>query len=174
MGIISLLFDKFTKSLEEVSTGKSFSTTVKPIEKTDYKFITKKAGYNFVWKKEIDSNTKYVCKLVINEDESLIQGLICFEDAFSFIEMHLVETAPHNFGKHKKYLGVLGNLVAYVCKISFENGYDGEVAFTAKSDLIKHYQDSLGAILIAKQKMYIPTLKAKEMVSLYYPNFFSI
>lgn len=46
--------------------------------------------------------------------------------------MNLLESAPFNIGKNKIYEGVAGNLVAYACKISFQRGFDGNVAFTAK------------------------------------------
>ena len=171
MGILNLLFDKLTKSLEDVSTGESFTTDVVAIAKKDLPAITKSKGYLFVWLKEFNSTTKSVYKLVLTIEPTTIQGLVSIEDAESFIEMHLVESAPHNFGKHKKYYGVLANLVAFACKISFEKGYNGEIAFTAKTSLVTHYQKSLGAISIGKQKMYIPTTKAKDLVSLYYPKY---
>lgn len=62
--------------------------------------------------------------------------------------MHLVENVPHNLGKHKKFSGVAGNLVAFACKQSFETGFEGFVAFTAKSKLVQHYMDTLGAQVI--------------------------
>jgi hypothetical protein len=50
----------------------------------------------------------------------------------NFVEMHLIEAAPHNFGKEKRYMGVAGNLVAFACKLSFEQGFDGYVALLLK------------------------------------------
>lgn len=38
------------------------------------------------------------------------------------------------------YEGVMGNLVAYACKLSLPRGYNGFVSFTAKTKLIEHYQ----------------------------------
>jgi len=59
--------------------------------------------------------------------------------------MNLLESSPFNIGKDKLYEGVAGNLVAYACKVSFQKGFDGFVAFTAKTNLIKHYEENLGA-----------------------------
>lgn len=42
-----------------------------------------------------------------------------------YVEMHLIETAPHNYGQSKQFLGVVGNLVAFACKVSFDLGFDG-------------------------------------------------
>ncbi len=88
--------------------------------------------------------------------------------------MHLVETAPHNFGKNKKYFGVMYNLVAFVCKLSFDNDFDGVVAFTAKTTLISHYREKLGAIRIPGfNRMVIETEEAKKLVNSYYINYMS-
>jgi len=60
--------------------------------------------------------------------------------------MDLLENAPFNLGRNQLYEGVAGNLVAYACKISFQNGFAGYVSFTSKTQLIEHYQKSLNAI----------------------------
>ena len=46
--------------------------------------------------------------------DNLIQGLISLEAIPSqlYVEMHLIENAPHNYGEDKQYLGVAGNMVA--------------------------------------------------------------
>jgi hypothetical protein len=59
--------------------------------------------------------------------------------------MHLLESASFNKGKNKIYNGVAGNLVAYACKVSFQHGNDGFVSFTSKTQLISHYENTLGA-----------------------------
>lgn len=61
------------------------------------------------------------------------------------IYMRLLENAPFNIGKNKLYEGVARNLVAYACKLSFQYGFEGFVAFTAKTKLIEHYEHTLGA-----------------------------
>ena len=86
--------------------------------------------------------------------------------------MHLIETAPHNYGKLKKYMGVAGNLVAFACKISYEYGFDGIVAFTSKTMLIRHYIDTLGAQLVFRNQMIIAGKSAEKLVNLYYKNYF--
>ena len=59
-------------------------------------------------------------------------------------------------------------LVPYACKVSFQKGYDGFVAFTAKSRLIKHYEDTLGAYHFRNQRMIIDTESAKFLVTKYF------
>ena len=59
--------------------------------------------------------------------------------------MHLIESAGFNRGPQKQYVGVLGNLVAFACKQSFEANYEGFVVFESKTALIRHYEQQLGA-----------------------------
>ena len=82
--------------------------------------------------------------------------------------MHLLESAPFNMGKKKMYAGVAGNLVAYACKRSFQLGFDGFVSFVAKSALIEHYKESLGAILLGNRTMVIPSDSALSLIKAYF------
>ena len=61
-----------------------------------------------------------------------------------------------------------GNLVAYACKESFQKGFEGYVAFTAKSKLIEHYERTLGAIHFKNRRMIIETHPAKILVEKYF------
>ena len=169
----NFLIDKITNSIEDATTGKSLDTEILPANKSDLKTILKKNGWRFNWKSEINNEEKQVYKLAIKND-AMVQGLISLQVMENFIEMHLIETAPHNFGKEKKYMGVAGNLVAFACKLSFESGFEGYVAFTAKTELIEHYKQTLDAELIFKDRMTISTLPAKKLVNSYYKNYFNV
>ncbi len=82
--------------------------------------------------------------------------------------MNLLESAPFNIGQDKLYEGVARNLVAYACKVSFQHGFDGYVAFTAKTTLIKHYEKTLGGFHIGRNRMIIPAESAKILVERYF------
>ena len=164
--------DKLTNSIEEVATGEIFPTEVLSLEKVDLGNITKKNGWKFNWKTEYARSDNQVLKLVLQQQPSVIQGLVCLSVMPDHVFMSLIETAPHNFGKTKKYAGVPGNLVAYVCKRSFELGYDGYVAFIPKTKLIAHYEKTLGAILFG-HRMFIQTQAAVCLLKQYYPEFFN-
>ena len=68
------------------------------------------------------------------------------------------------------YEGVAGNLVAFACKISFQKGFDGFVVFTAKTKLIKHYEENIGAYHFKNQLMIIQTESAKKLVNKYFKS----
>ena len=82
--------------------------------------------------------------------------------------MNLIENASFNKGKKKLYKGVAGNLVAFACKTSFEKKYDGVVSFVAKTQLIEHYKQTLGAKLFAGNRMFIDTKESLMLVEKYF------
>jgi hypothetical protein len=63
---------------------------------------------------------------------------------------------------------VPGNLIAYACKTSLDKGYEGFLAFDAKTSLVKHYQDSLNATHFRGQRMFIDSNAALRLISQYF------
>ena len=86
------------------------------------------------------------------------------------VYMHLVESAPFNKGKNKIYTGVAGNLVAFACKLSFQRGHKGNVSFLSKTQLIEHYEKTLGAIHFGGRIMIIETNTALKLINKYFKN----
>ena len=111
--------DKLTNSIENVKSGDSFATEITLLNKQEIKNISKKNGWRFFWAKEFRIPERDVYKLTITSNQNIIQGLISLEVKADHVYMHLIESAPFNFGKQKTYLGVPGNLVAFACKLSF-------------------------------------------------------
>ena len=107
--------------------------------------------------------------MTIVNNQTIIQGLISLEIKSDHVYMHLVESAPFNKGETKIYAGVPGNLVAFACKLSFQRGHQGNVAFFSKSQLIKHYIDSLGALHLGGRVMIIDTTAALKLLNKYFP-----
>jgi hypothetical protein len=165
----NFVIDKITESIEDSANGLSYETDVLLVTSKDLKSVLKRAGWRFNWKIEFKYLNRQLYKLTIKGDKA-IQGLLSLQIIENYVEMHLIEVAPHNYGKTKKYLGTAGNLVAFACKMSFELGFEGFVAFTAKTQLIRHYSDSLGATLIFRNRMCISGEAAKKLVNSYYKN----
>ena len=63
-------------------------------------------------------------------------------------------------------------MVAFACNLSFELGFEGYVAFTAKTKLVQHYHETLGAeLLCGHDRMAIFPEAAKKLVNLHYQTF---
>ncbi|HYG39358.1 MAG TPA: hypothetical protein VD908_12090 [Cytophagales bacterium] len=165
---LDFVIDKLTNSIQNTISGDSFQTEIYRLTTKDLKRITKTKGWIFDWKSELDDNSKEVYKITIVNNSDIIQGLLSLTIEKDHVLMNLLESAPFNIGKDKLYEGVAGNLVAYSCKISFQQGFDGYVAFTAKTKLIKHYEETLGAFHIGNQRMIISANAAKILVERYF------
>jgi hypothetical protein len=162
--------DELTNSIKNVISGDSFSTDISRITKADLKKITIKDGWQFDWKLELKHPERDVYKLTIVNNQSIVQGLISLEVRSDHVYMHLVESAPFNKGKTKLYSGIPGNLVAFACKLSFQRGHDGNIAFISKSQLIDHYVASLGAIHVGGRLMIIDSTTALKLINRYFSN----
>jgi hypothetical protein len=166
---IDILIDKLTNSIENSISGDSFKTDVLPLTKDDLKNF-KKSDWVFDWKKECLESGRQLFKLVIKDNPKIIQGLVSIEDRGDHVFMHLIESVKFNKGTKKLYIGVPGNLVAFVCKISFEKGYGGFVSFESKTKLIEHYKKSLGAFAIGGKMMAINSLSSLRLIEKYFPK----
>ena len=118
----------------------------------------------------ISRQHKEVFKLTITNNPDIIQGLLSLSLEDDHVYMHLLENAPFNVGQNKLYAGVAGNLVAHACKVSFQQGFEGFMAFTAKTKLIDHYQRTLGAYTLGGQRMIIPTEAAQILIDKYFKS----
>ncbi|OFX44772.1 MAG: hypothetical protein A2046_02600 [Bacteroidetes bacterium GWA2_30_7] len=167
---LDFIIDKLTNSIENVVTGDSFSTDITIISNSDLNEIKKKSNWVFNWRDEYKLPERDVYKLTIVNNPMVIQGLISLEVKFDHVYMHLVESASFNKGKTKVYTGVPGNLVAYACKLSFQRGHEGNVAFVSKTQLIDHYIESLGAIHFGGRLMIIDTIAALKLINKYFKN----
>lgn len=162
--------DKLTNSIQNTISGDSFLTEVSRLTKTDLKQATKKNGWAFNWKSELDDNTREVYKLTISNNPNIIQGILSLTIEPDHIYMDLLESTPFNRRKNKLYEGVAGNLVAYACKVSFQNGFDGYLSFTAKTKLIDHYIKTLDAYHFGRHLMIINTIAANKLIDKYFKS----
>jgi len=167
---LDFIVDNLTNSIENVVSGDSFATEISVITITDLKSVAKKNGWNFNWRDEFKEPERDVYKLTIVNNQNIIQGLVSLEVKEDHVYMHLVESAPFNKGKNKIYTGVAGNLVAFACKLSFQRGHKGNVSFLSKTQLIEHYEKTLGAIHFGGRIMIIETNTALKLINKYFKN----
>lgn len=167
---LDFIIDKLTNSIQNTISGDSFPTDVSRLTKADLKQVTKKSGWAFNWKTEFDDYKREVYKLTISNNPNIIQGILSLTIEPDHVYMNLLESAPFNRGKNKLYEGVAGNLVAYACKVSFQNGFDGYLSFTAKTKLIDHYSKTLGAYHFGGHLMIINTIAANKLIDQYFKS----
>lgn len=167
---LDFIVDKLTNSIENVFSGDSFATEISVLTNSDLKTVSKKSGWLFNWRDEYKEPSRDVYKLTIVNNPTIIQGLISLEVKADHVFMHLVESAPFNKGKNKIYSGIPGNLVAFACKLSFQRGHEGNVSFISKTQLIDHYEKSLGAFHFGGRVMIIETQAALKLINKYFKN----
>ena len=164
---IDIEIDKLTNSIENVISGDVFDTEVIRLFPKNIKEI-KKSEWLFDWGKQLKLTDRETYKLIIKNNPNIIQGLVSLSDSKDHIYMHLIESSKFNKGKNKIYAGVPGNLVAFACQTAFEKGYEGYLAFDAKTSLIKHYQETLYASHFRGTKMFIETPAAFRLINQYF------
>jgi hypothetical protein len=167
---LDFVIDKLTNSIENTISGDSFQTEISIVSRQDIKTATKKTGWAFNWLNELKQPEREVYKLTIVNNPNIIQGLLSVQVKSDHVYIHLLESAPFNKGKAKMYIGVPGNLVAFACKLSFQRGHDGNLAFISKSQLIKHYEETLGAVHFGGRLMIIETKAALKLINKYFIN----
>lgn len=167
---LGIEIDRLTNSILNTISGDSFPTDVHPVTSADFKKTTIKNGWNFNWSHEFKLKDRKVFKLTIRNNPEIIQGLLSISNYDDHFYIHLVESAPFNLGKKKLYVGVPGNLFAFTCKISWDNGYQGFISFTSKTKLVEHYEKSLGATHVGGHKMVIFPQEALKLIRKYFPT----
>lgn len=158
--------DKLTNSIESSISGETFETLVLPL-KLSASYL-KKRDWIFNWKEEAENELRSVYKLVTNQNPKIIHGLVSISINQDHVFLHLIESAKFNKGSEKLYLGVAGNLIAFACKIAFENGFNGTVVFDSKTKLITYYQVSIGAKILVGNRMFIDFKEANSLVKRYF------
>jgi hypothetical protein len=162
--------DKLTNSIENILTGEVFETEIVRLKPENIQLL-KRSKWQFNWRTELKNEHHEVYTLVTKENPSILHGIMSIEDLGDHFFLHLIESASFNKGHTKLYAGVAPNLVAYACKKSFEKGYAGHLVFLAKSTLINHYQDSLGAKLLFGARMFMDSEAAYRLVRSYFKDF---
>lgn len=145
-------------------------TEVSLVSAADIKIASKKNGWLFDWKSEFNSSDKEIYKLTILNNLQIIQGLMSITLKPDHVFLNLIESAKFNRGAYKVYEGVPGILVAFACRLSFQRGSEGYLAFHSKSKLIEHYQNTLDAVHYGNQLMVIETHAAHNLVNRYFKS----
>lgn len=163
--------DELTPCLRRLSDGKIINTTVIEVEPTKKAF----KDWEFDW--TVPAKNGYTVRAIKADGDDRIQGMVALKpDPQNYaVRVDIVEAAPFNnphnkLFKQKEYAGVGGHLFAEAVKESYKQGYDGYVFFKAKTNLIEHYESTLGAVLINPKDriMAIDERAARKLYEQYY------
>jgi hypothetical protein len=161
--MIDQRIDKLTESIEDARTGRSYQTNIRRANLVDVKSLASE-GWRFDWAAEMSESEVY--KLTAPKLGSTVHGLISLTRAAGFVQINLVECHPENVGRRKKYQGAAGNLFAFAASLAFDLGHNGFVMFIAKSELISHYEKTLGAKRMGRSsKMFLDTAASSPLVA---------
>ncbi len=127
-----------------------------------------KKDWLFDWHSELREKDCQVFKMTTIENRNIIQGLVSLIIEDKYVTVNTAENAKFNRGKDKIYMGVGGNMFAFACKCSMDLGFGGFVGFMAKTALIKHYQETLGAEIAIGQRMFINNISGEKLISQYF------
>ncbi len=129
----------------------------------------KKDGWNFNWRQLIkqENSRPYVLKLI--ESPRTVEGALLLRIEANMLIMDVLEIAPHNIGKNKRYGFIAGSLIAFACRESFkiEGDYKGFLTFVAKTKLIEWYKRKYGAELALGQRMFIDFENGEKLIDKY-------
>lgn len=168
---IDIFIDALTDCLVYTPTGEMKDTEYRLVTKTitraDAKRLKDK-GWKFDWSVP-HQNGYEVYELLLKGSEE-VQGMIALKhirDQY-YTHIDIVEAAPGNVGRQGTYKGVGAHLFAIACKLSWDAGNEGYVQFTAKTDLVVHYQQTLNAHCIDWHTMYIDSYGAVQLIHKYF------
>ncbi len=135
-----------------------------PATKYDLINVSRKGrGWHFNWLEIGNQREMIVYKITYRRQ---IQGLVAFfrpsrEDGV--VPVTNFEAAPRNFG-HSGVFGVGPTLAAIVCRRSVDWGFDGFIAFKAKTRLVEHYRKHFGAKVVFGDNMVVDEYAAKKLI----------
>jgi hypothetical protein len=161
---VDIIIDGITPCLFHRETGVLVATSTIRIHPTREMF----EGWRFDW--SIPERQGYEVYALTVPEVSEVQGLIALRsDAKNLaVEGYLLEANPENVGNCGIYKGIGAHLTAFACKIALDRGFSAYY-FIAKTNLIEHYKNVLGARQVgSSQKMIIEGAAFRKLLEQYY------
>ena len=166
--MMELVIDQFTQCLVDMQTGNTVDTA---FSKASPQYLQTLTGWAFDWCGS-DLESAEIYKLSVSGSTEA-EGLVALQymERDHAVYVQLAESAPHNRGASKRYGGVGGHLFAIAAQKSLEAGYGGFFFMDAKNiELVRHYQETLGAIWIGmahEYRMLVEEDAAAKLVAVY-------
>lgn len=128
--------------LIDTKTGETLDAVIEKLIKSVIKKLKGNKKFTFDWSLEVE-NDVYKINLL---DEDEILGLVSIIDYPEEFRLHinLIESSKAYREKKKLLNNIPGCLIAFVCQLSFERGYEGFVSLVPKTELVKYYEERYG------------------------------
>lgn len=168
---VEIVIDSLTECLYFQKTGALCDTEYRLVSRVITKedaLDFKRVGWKFDWSIPHQNGYDVYELLLLGEEE--VQGMIALKhirDQY-YTHVDIVEAAPRNVGENGAYKGVGAHLFAIACKLSWDVGNEGYVQFTAKTDLMEHYRETLDAHNLDWHTMYIDSYGAIRLIHKYF------
>lgn len=155
--------------LRRVSNGEIVDALISNAMKKDMPL--KKDGWQFKWQELAETEGSDFYKLTKVDSPEQVEGLLMLTliDA-EMLYMNNIEVSPSNYGSSGECENVAGNLLAFACYKSFEQGknyYLGYLSFESKTKLIELYQNQYGATFAMGHKMFFDPTSGKKLMKQY-------
>lgn len=153
--------------LEDTLTGQRLPATISRLSRKEVMLIHKSRRFHFKWNKEVEFE---VYGLRIDASGEII-GVVSIErnrDEFA-IKVRLIANAKEHTGVGKRLDRIAGSLLAFVCRISFDLGFEGFVYLIPKTQLVKVYRDKYG-FRNTGTSMFSNAYNSKILIQNYYES----
>lgn len=139
------------------------------VKSVNAKTPLKRGGWRFNWGTVVKLKNTQTFVLRLKDAPENIEGMLQIRTEGEMVIMDLIEIAPHNIGKNKRYENAAGCLIAFACRESFkvEGPYQGFLTFESKTELIDWYIEKYGADVAIRQKMFISPENGIKLIEKY-------
>lgn len=152
--------------IEEATTRKKIEVAVEEVTDQDFDIIKEIGKFDFDWDK-LRGEAVYKLVPVGTNDMAGLMALIDHpQEGFCYTEIKLIESARENIGIDKKYDRVAGSLLAFACRESFKNGYQGMVFLIPKTRLVSLYMQKYG-FKNAGRGLFLDFEQSLKLISLF-------
>lgn len=126
----------------DTKTGKRIDATIEKLIKSVIRKLQGNKSFIFDWSLELE-NDVYKISLLGEEEILGLVSIIDYPEEFR-LHINLIESSKAYRGKKKLLDNIPGCLLAFVCQMSFERGYEGFVSLIPKTELVKYYSQRYG------------------------------
>lgn len=153
--------------LEDKLTGERLPATISRLSRKEVMLIHKSNKFHFKWNKEADFE---VYGLRIDATAEIV-GVASIERNRNeyAVKVRLIANAKVHTGVGKRLDRIAGSLLAFICRISFDSGFEGFVYLIPKTHLIKVYRDKYG-FRNTGSSMFSSTVNSKILIQKYHES----